>query len=580
MLTELHIQDFAIIDRLDLKFGAGFIVFTGETGAGKSIIIDAVEMLLGGRGESTLIRTDAAAAVIEGTFRLETQAGSVAREILEREGLLDEPGAVVLGREIRREGRNICRINGRTVGLAVLREVGELLVDVHGQSEHLSLLRVREHLWLLDRFAQVEGERAEFGVLYGRLSGVRRELDDLRQRERDAARQVEMLNFQVNEIESAALKPGELSELVEERTRLGNAEQLAALTDQAVAALDEGRETGEPSASDLLGQAAAALQSLAKIDVSRDTDGAEAQALLEQAGDLSRRLRLYRESVEFNPRRLDEVEERIGLIRSLERKYGGSVEAVMAHAEKARQELETITHAEERIRVLESDEATVLSALGVIGSRLSQARRKAGERLGKAIEAELADLRMSGARFGIDLRWEDDPAGAAVDDRRVAFGPGGLDRVEFLVAPNPGEGLKPLAKIASGGETSRLMLGLKGVLARADRTPTLIFDEIDQGIGGRVGGVVGEKLWLLARNHQVLCITHLPQLASFGDQHFKVEKEIRKGRTVTTVRDLADEARVPELALMLGTASEATMESAVDLLLQAAERKKQGRQAH
>ncbi len=580
MLTELHIQDFAIIDRLDLKLGSGFVVFTGETGAGKSIIIDAVEMLLGGRAETTLIRTDAAAAVIEGTFRLEDPAGSEVKGVLEREGLLDEPGAVVLGREIRREGRNICRINGRTVGLVLLREVGELLVDVHGQSEHLSLLRVREHLSLLDRFAQAEAQRAEFTAGYSRLAAMRRELDDLRQRERDATRRMEMLTFQVNEIESAALKPAELAELQEERTRLGNAEQLAALTDQAVAALDEGRETGEASAGDRLGQAAAALHGLAKIDASRQADSAEAQALLEQAGDLSRRLRVYRESVEFNPRRLDEVEERIGLIRSLERKYGGSIEAVLAHAEKARQELETITHAEERIRVLQAEEAAALAELGKLGSRLSQARNKAGEKLSKAIEVELGDLRMAGARFGVDLRWEDEAAGAPVDDRRVAFGPTGLDRIEFLVAPNPGEGLKPLAKIASGGETSRLMLGLKGVLARADRTPTLIFDEIDQGIGGRVGAVVGEKLWLLARNHQVLCITHLPQLASFGDQHFKVEKAVRAGRTVTTARNLSDEARVPELALMLGAASEATMESALDLLLQAAERKKKESKAH
>ncbi len=573
MLTDLHIQDFAIIDRLDLTFGAGFVVFTGETGAGKSIIIDAVEMLLGGRGDSTLIRTDAPAAVIEGTFHLQGRAGQEVAEVLEREGLQDEPQSVVLGREIRREGRSICRINGRTVGLALLREVGDLLVDVHGQSEHLSLLRVREHIALLDRFAQVEDEREGFTERYDRLTAIRRELDELRQREKDAARRIEMLTFQVNEIESSALKPGELAGLQDERTRLGNAEQLAALTDQAVAALDEAGETGEPSARDLLGRAGAALHSLAKIDSSREPESAEAQALLEQAGELARRLRVYRESVEFSPHRLDEVEERLGLIRSLERKYGGSIEAVLAHAQAARQELETITHAEERIRTLEADEAAGLAELGALGNRLSQARRKAGEKLSSAIEAELADLRMAGARFGIDLNWEDDPAGAAVGERRVAFGRAGLDRIEFLVAPNPGEGLKPLAKIASGGETSRLMLGLKGVLARADRTPTLIFDEIDQGIGGRVGGVVGEKLWRLARTHQVLCITHLPQLASFGDQHFKVEKEVRKGRTVTTVKDLADEARVPELALMLGTASEATMESAVDLLRGATETK-------
>jgi DNA repair protein RecN (Recombination protein N) len=258
------------------------------------------------------------------------------------------------------------------------------------------------------------------------------------------------------------------------------------------------------------------VAALARIDGTLSGSEAEAQALLEQAGDLARRLRVYREGIESSPKRLDEVEERIGLIRSLQRKYGDTMEAVLARAAAARDELETITHAGERIAALEKEESRQLKGLGEIGGRLSQARRAAGESLARAIEAELGDLRRGGARFSVDLAWEDDPAGAPVGDRRVGFGPEGLDRVEFLVAPNPGEGLKPLVKIASGGETSRMMLGLKGVLARADQTPTLIFDEIDQGIGGRVGAIVGRKLWDLARNHQVLCVTHLPQLAAFG----------------------------------------------------------------
>jgi DNA repair protein RecN (Recombination protein N) len=304
---------------------------------------------------------------------------------------------------------------------------------------------------------------------------------------------------------------------------------------------------------------------------------AETQALVEQAGDVARRLRLYRDEIEFNPRRLDEVEERIGLIRGLGRKYGGRVEAVLAHAESARQELETITHAEQRIRELSSQEATGLQRLGDIGARLSQARREAGERLAAAVEGELADLRMAGARFGVDFQWEDEAEGAPVGERRVAFGPTGLDRAEFLVAPNPGEGLKPLVKIASGGETSRLMLGLKGVLARADQTPTLIFDEIDQGIGGRVGAVVGRKLWGLAHTHQVLCVTHLPQLAAFGDQHFRVEKQVKRGRTITMVGPMSQAERAEELASMLGSVSEANRQSAGDLLRQAAQEKGEAR---
>jgi len=568
MLTDLRIRDFAIIDDLGLEFGPGFIVFTGETGAGKSIIIDAVELLLGGRADSSMVRAGAPAALIEGVFRLdETVAGDV-RALLEREGLLEDPTFVTLGREVRSEGRSICRVNGRSVSLGLLRELGEFLVDVHGQSEHLSLLRVREHQTLLDRHARNEALRQEFAMLYRTLSDVRAELETLRVSEAETARRADMLAFQINEIEAAAPRPGEEATLAEDRTRLANAEQLARLAEQSLAALDESSDE-RPSAIDLLGEAAEALAALARVDGSLTGLQAEGQALEEQAAEIARRLRLYREAIEFSPRRLDEVEERLAVLRNLQRKYGASLEAVLAHAEKARQELEAIAHADERVQVLQDKEAELLTALGAVGARLSEARRKAGDRLAKGIETEMNDLRMAGARFGVDLRWDDSPQGAVVGDRRIAFSATGLDRIEFLIAPNPGEGLKPLAKIASGGETSRLMLGLKGVLAKADRTPTLIFDEIDQGIGGRVGAVVGSKLRGLAGGHQVLCVTHLPQLAAFGDQHFRVEKETGRGRTTTHVHGVTGDERVAELALMLGGDSESNRRSAAELLAQA-----------
>jgi DNA repair protein RecN (Recombination protein N) len=565
MLLELHIRDFAIIDLLDLKLDSGFVAFTGETGAGKSIIIDAVEMLLGGRADNTVVRTGAEAAIVEGTFKLDPLTQGFALALLEREGLLDEPEYLTLGREIRREGRNTHRVNGRSVNLGLLRELGEGLVDVHGQSEHLSLLRVREHLNLLDRFAQVEGVLTGFGERYTALRQIRDELDALRQREREAARRTELLTFQLNEIEAAALRPGEEADLLEERNRLANAEQLSILAEEGGAALDEAPGDA-PSATDLLGQAAEALANLAKIDPSMAEIASEAQALVEQVGDLGKRLRIYREEIESNPKRLALVEERVDMIRSLKRKYGGSPEAVLAHAEAARRELETISHAEERIASLEVEEGHLLKVLADEAQRLSQSRRRAAEQLASEIEAELADLHMEGARFGVDIRREEDPGGLELDGKRVAFDASGVDQVEFLVAPNPGEGLKPLVRIASGGETSRLMLGLKGVLARADETPTLIFDEIDQGIGGRVGAIVGRKLWGLGREHQVLCVTHLPQLAAFGDQHFRVEKHVDGGRTVTRVRRLEGEERIPELAQMLGGLTEANRESAAELL--------------
>ncbi len=575
MLSELTITDFAIIDRLQLNFAPGFVVFTGETGAGKSIIIDAVDLLLGGRAEATMVRAGADVARVEAVFQLDDDpaAGSgqglrsTVEAILAREELLDGEAApeVSLAREVRREGRNVCRVNGRVVSLAVLKEIGQLLVDVHGQSEHLSLLRTREHLYLLDRFANLEDERAGLAKVVSDLNAVRKELGALRLSEREMERRLDMLNFQINEIASARLKPGEDKTLLEERTRLANAEKLAALADDALHALSDGTDE-TPSAADLLGEAARSLAGLAKIDSALGETRDLALSLSEQFRDLARDLGDYRDRIEFNPKRLDAVEERLELIKNLQRKYGATIEDVLAYAAKAEAEREGLTHSGERIAELQKKEDALLRRIGQMGQKLSATRRAAGEQLARAIEAELDDLRMERAQFGVDLQSEDDPQGAYVEGRRVAFDSSGLDRIEFLVAPNVGEGLKPLAKIASGGETSRLMLALKSVLARADRTPSLIFDEIDQGIGGRVGAIVGRKLWGLAEAHQVLCITHLPQLAGFGDQHFKVEKDVQGDRTVTRLRALDGAERVSELALMLGGTGEKTLESAEEIL--------------
>ena len=466
---------------------------------------------------------------------------------------------------MRREGRNIARVNGRVVNLGVLREIGQYLVDVHGQSEHLSLLRVREHLGLLDRFAGVETERDALAAEVLALRAVREELQRLRDGERDAARRADMLTFQINEIGAAKLKPGEDEALLEERTRLANAEQLAALADAAILALDEGSQE-RVAATDLVGEAERALSALARIDATRNTARDSLQGAAEQLAELARELRAYRELIEFNPRRLEQVEERLELIANLKRKYGESLAAIGEYALKAQREMDGITHADERMAELAAQEEQRLRSVGTLGAALSEKRRAAGADLARGIEAELGDLRMAGARFAVDIQWKDDPLGAYAGERRVAYEAAGLDRVEFLVAPNPGEGLKPLVKVASGGETSRLMLALKSVLARADRTPTLIFDEIDQGIGGRVGAVVGRKLWNLTPPHQVLCVTHLPQLAGFGDLHLRVEKRSQGERTVTEVRALSAKERVAELAAMLGTLSERTKESAEEIL--------------
>ncbi|MBN1657519.1 MAG: DNA repair protein RecN [Anaerolineae bacterium] len=573
MLSELTIRDFAIIDRLHLRFGPAFNVLTGETGAGKSIIIDAVSLLLGGRGDASFVRAGAKRATVEGVFRLEVEAQAIVNPMLEEEGLEgDDLSILTLGREIRHEGRNVCRVNGRAVALKVLEEIGQQLVDIHGQTEHLSLMRVREHVELLDRYGGLLGQREQVARLVSTLRAVRRELAELRRDERELAQRIDLLQWQVGEIEAAHLEVGEEEALIAERARLANAEQLHELTDEAYRTLYEGGEE-QSSAIDLLQIAAKTLSGLARLDQTTAGLSETAETVSYQIEDLARSLRDYRDEVEFNPRRLNQVEERLALIRNLQRKYGDSIEDVLAFAERARHDLDTIEHSEERTTELEAEEERLLKEIGRAGAELSQQRWEAGERLAVGIEAQLAELSMARALFGVDVQWRDDDEGAYVDGRRVAFDTNGLDRIEFLVAPNVGEPLKPLVRIASGGETSRLMLALKTVLAQADRTPTLIFDEIDAGIGGRVGSVVGRKLWALtvgagddACRHQVLCVTHLPQLASYGDVHYHVSKAVVGERTVTKVDVMDGAVREQEMASMLGAVTERTQASAREML--------------
>ncbi|MCI0519764.1 MAG: DNA repair protein RecN [Chloroflexi bacterium] len=566
MLKELRIENFAIIDELHLQIHAGLVIFTGETGAGKSILIDAVETLLGGRAEAAMLRSGAERAYVEGVFAMPRTEDAPLHALLEENDLLDDPDQVILAREIRANGRSVARINGRSVSAALLRQAGESLVDVHGQSEHLSLLRVHQHLDLLDAYAGVAAPLHDYRHSYKLLLQLRRELEGLRQAEKDAARRLDTLNYQCNEIEAARLSPDEEETLRAERNRLANAEGLASLAQQALAALDEASPESA-AASDLLGQGVHALQGLVRLDPAQNEMLAQAQAYLEGLADVSQALRAYIEAIEFNPRRLDQVEERLGLIQNLKRKYGDSIAAILAYAENARRQMETITHAGERIQELESDEEELLQRLGAQGEELSRQRRVHAEALSRAVEQELLDLQMAGAQFRVDFQQREDAHGVPVEGgRRLAFHADGLEHVEFLIAPNPGEGLKPLVKIASGGETSRLMLALKNVLVSADHVPTLIFDEIDQGIGGRVGAVVGKKLWNLSAQHQVLCVTHLPQLAAFGMQHFHVEKAVQDGRTRTHVAALQGEVRLAELAQMIGGVSQGTLRSAKEIL--------------
>lgn len=575
MLTELRIENFAIIERLELHFQQGLITFTGETGAGKSIILDAIAAVIGGKADAGMIRAGAERAMVEAVFHLPDESRPAVNELLEREDLLDDPNILTLSREIRKEGRSTARINGRSAGLSLVRELGAYLVDIHGQSEHLSLLNVRQHIHLLDRYAACQPALEAYRGVYTRLNELRRELTSLRQAEQDAERRTDMLGYQLNEIDSAGLKLGEEVSLRQERDRLANAEALASNAQQALSLLDDGSPEA-PALTDLTGQLVALLGAIQRIDSTQAALSEQAATLAELAGDLARDLRDYLDGIEFNPRRLEQAEERLDLYHKLQRKYGGSVEAVLAFAENARAELDKIAHATERIAELEIQEQKLLEQLSARALELTRLRQAAAKTLEQGVERELADLSMAGARFAVDFSHEPDANGLTLESgERVAFDALGCDRVEFLIAPNLGEGLKPLVKIASGGETSRLMLALKNTLARADFVPTLVFDEIDQGIGGRVGVVVGEKLWQLGRRHEVLCVTHLPQLAAFGDQHFSVRKLVQDGRTSTQVRRLDDPDRLEELAQMLGNLTDANRTAARETLSAARKRASQ-----
>lgn len=577
MLEELRIQNFAIITQIELRFASGFNVITGETGAGKSIIIDAVEVLLGGRADVGMVRAGAERAIVEGVFALGEREKGVIIPILMREELIGDgdDSVITLTREIRNNGRTSGRVNGVSVNVELLREIGEALVDIHGQSAHLSLLKPATHIDLLDRYADLLEVRSALATVVHNLQEVRREIRSLLDDEAALKRRADLLRHEVEEIDAADLEPGEDSELASERTRLSNSEQLATLTAEAVQLLSGDSVDGALSAVDQLMQVAAALGKLAKIDPDMAEAYSLAETLSEQAQDLSLALNRYADDIEYNPDRLNEVEERLELITSLKRRYGAAnIEAVLEYAEKARAELNNIEHSEERLNALRAKEEQLLRHIGELCKRISKVREIAGRNLAKRVERELKDLRMEGTRFEVEMTQIEDPQGCYVGDKRYAFDASGMDKLEFMMSANPGEPLRPLAKVASGGEAARIMLALKRVLSQADQTPTLIFDEIDQGIGGRVGSVVGEKLWSLALNHQVLCVTHLPQLAGYGDRHYHVQKRVSGDRTATIITPLEDdEARTNELAAMLGALGEAGKQSARDLLTSARDRK-------
>ena len=554
MLRELYIENLAIIGRVRLELDAGLNVLTGETGAGKSILIDGLELVLGGRAQAEMVKSGQEQMVVEALFEVDAETSPRAVRELEELGL--QPGELVVTRTVNRTGRSGCRINGRPATLATVRSLTGHLVDLHGQHEHQTLLDPSSHALFLDAFAGQLPLRQEVGKAYRLWREARSALHSLRERARERARQIDLLRFQVEEIDAARLRPGEEEELEEERRLLANAERLERAARTAYELL---YGVSEGSAHDRVAEAAAALAEGARVDPRLEVQARRAEELLAGLDESARELAAYADQAHFDPERLAQVEARLGIIETLKRKYGDTIEEILRFRDRSAQEKESLQQAEERAEQLVREVTLREARLRELAAELSRRRQEAAGQLSQRVEAELRQLAMPAAVFVAQVSQGYDenglPPGDPDDRAEGPVGEDGFDRVEFLFNANPGQDLRPLEKVASGGELSRVMLALKVALAEIDAIPTLVFDEIDAGVGGQTAAILGAKLAQVARFRQVLVVTHLAAVAAHARRHLVVDKVVADGQTEVAVRVLSDEeARVAELARMLGGA--------------------------
>ncbi len=558
MLSLLHIENIAVIERADIQFDPGFNALTGETGAGKSIVIDAISAVLGERTSRELIRTGAKSALVNAVF---TGVSGL--------GWLEENGVpageeLLLQREIQGDGRNICRVDGRLVTVAQLRELGRQLLNIHGQHDGQQLLDPASHLGYLDQFGGCQPLLEDYQEAYRKWHDIRREMDKLQMDEAERSRRVDTLNYQIQELERAQLKTGEDEELSARRTLLRSAGRLMEAVQSAEFALsgDEDRD----GACSLIAQAEGEVQGVSSISPELGELSEKLTALRCAADDAADTLRDLSRSFDFSPGELDQVEERLDLLYRLRKKYGPTVEDMLAYLDRCRKELDQIQYADDTLARLEKDLKKAQKEAARRGESLSQARREAAGALQARVQEELRQLDMPKVQFQTEFTPKGGEAG--MDET-------GLDEVQFLMSANLGEALKPIQKVASGGELARIMLALKNVLAEGDQIGTLVFDEVDTGVSGRAAQKVAEKMAQVARGKQVLCVTHLPQIAAMADTHFSVQKGEREGRTYTQLERLDRSQRREELARLIGGASitPSLLESAEELLRQAEQQK-------
>ena len=555
MLELLHIENIAVIQEADIQFAPGFNALTGETGAGKSIVIDAMGAVLGGRTSRDLIRTGAARAFVSAQF------SGIPADLpgLQENGIApDEEGSLLLQRDISADGRNVCRINGRPVSVAQLRAIGSELLNIHGQHDGTQLLDEERHGEYLDRFGRTEGPLSAYRAAYDAMEALHRQMEALRMDEAEKARRMDSLRFQIDELERAQLVPGEEETLLERRSLLRNGEKYLAALAGADCALSGGDEGG--GAVSALRDAEEALYGVRTLSEDLGNLYERLKAARCEVYDLAESVRDKREEFDFSPGELDDVEARADQLYRLKKKYGATVEDMLAYLDKCRAELDAMETADDTLIRLEGQMKKARAAVDAAGAELTKVRQAAARVLEERIQRELRELDMARVRFAIDF--------AAKDPS-----PDGCDAIRFLMSANAGEDLRPIARIASGGELARIMLALKNVLAEQESVGTLVFDEVDTGVSGRAAQKVAEKLAQVSRHKQVLCVTHLPQLAAMADTHFSVEKGERDGRTYTRVVLLDREARKAELARITGGANvtQALLQSAGELL-DAAER--------
>ena len=553
MIETLSIHNIALIDELELELAPGLNIFTGETGAGKSVVLRSIGLVLGERVSADIVREGTDFAKVEATVAPHDQHPMWHTDFAFSD-VLDPLDAVILSRRISANGRSRCHVNGRLVNLTQLQTLGALLVDIHGQHEHQSLFRTQTHLKLLDDFGGCSDARQHVRKVYARLQALQQEAAELTQTLKASEREKDLLEFEIKELTDANLEEGEDEELTAEARMLNNAEALAKSAGRVYALLDGNMSAGGGSSVlERLKDAAKTLMKLAELDDSLSEVHDRLETSLYELEDIALHVRQYAGTVEHNPMRLDEVTDRLALIAKLRRRYGNSISEILAYHAEAEQKLETLQLGSEKQELLQADILKTIQDAQHLCSALSAKRLHVAKQLSKQIEKELRTLGMDKAEFQVSVQHIPDERGPfQIEGERYAFRSHGMDDVEFLIAPNVGSEARPISKIASGGEISRIMLALKTVLVQVDDIPTLLFDEIDSGIGGKVADVVGRKLKELSEFAQVICITHLPQIARFADRHFRVEKKVVEARTLITAKPLTPEEQVNEIARMHG----------------------------